>query len=304
MKRAWHGLAEIVAHARARRAVELAMTQGDLSLRERVAIVAPLLFGPSAGRNLDDCASAAGIAALAIQSRGAPETWLVRPSASRVIVGTDLHSIPDKPPRLLTRPGVVEAHRPETGDRLWGNIASLGWCQIESGMYLFGIGYPEPDAPEAIDWAAAKWSPEWTGQDLEPQMPGLDLTSPLIRDLAEHNEFARNAVRYLTVFGLLAEVQDGPLSIELDHKTKWRHVRLTQRTPQPRIDARPEPPEQPVADEQPGRVVAERTVTGHLKRQRYGERSALVKWIYIEGYSARRWCMPRWVVSKREGAHE
>jgi hypothetical protein len=51
-----------------------------------------------------------------------------------------------------------------------------------------------------------------------------------------------------------------------------------------------------------GRVADAVVVSGHLKRQRFGESRALVKWIYVAGYSARRWFAPRWDVSKRDQA--
>jgi len=49
-----------------------------------------------------------------------------------------------------------------------------------------------------------------------------------------------------------------------------------------------------------GRAAEQRTVSGHLKRQRYGEGRALTKWIYVEQYEARRWFASRWVVSGQD----
>lgn len=298
MTRSWHGLVEILSHASTRRAVRIAMAQEGLPLHDRVAVVAPLLFGSSAELTPDDRAASAGIATLAIQMRGLSETWLVRPGASRVIHGTDLHAIPGEPPRLLRGAGIVQAHRPETGDRLWGNIASLGWCHVVDHIYLFGLGYL--DGPDQIAWAAAKWSPQWTGQDIDPQLPTLDLSSPLIRDHDEHQEFASSAARYLIVLGLLAEAENSPLQIDLDKQTRWRHVRLNPRKRRLPVDPATESIPALALD---GRISEDRRVSGHLKRQRYGEGCSLIKWIYVERYTARRWFAKRWIVSQKEHPH-
>lgn len=229
--------------------------------------------------------SRANLSALAILSRCAPDTWLCRPSASAIVHDTDLHSIPTEPPQLLRAPGIVEVRRPETGERLWGNYASLGWYEFEGATYLLGFTYP-------TGYAVARWTPAWTGQDIEPQLPALDLTLGA-DERGEHHEFAVAAARYLLVLGLLAEAENGPLRIELDRKErKTRHVYLGDRPARPRDAASSAP-----AAELHRRSAEQRPVSGHLKRQRYGEGRALVKWIYVEQYEARRWFASRWVVS-------
>jgi hypothetical protein len=40
-------------------------------------------------------------------------------------------------------------------------------------------------------------------------------------------------------------------------------------------------------------MASEVEVRGHLKRQRHGPGNGQVKWIYVPGYSARRWVAPR-----------
>jgi len=47
-------------------------------------------------------------------------------------------------------------------------------------------------------------------------------------------------------------------------------------------------------------VADEVEVSGHLKRQRYGEGRAKTRWIRVESYEARRWYGPRWEVSKTD----
>lgn len=293
----WRGLVPLV--ARLRREVERAPR--DLALRERAAWVGfASLYGTTDSAEIarridrDDADTAfalqsrINLSTLAILSRGAPDTWLCRPSASAIVHDTDLHSIPTEPPRLLRAPGIVEVRRPETGERLWGDYASLGWYEVEGATFLLGLSYPD-------GYAVARWTPAWTGQDLDPQLPGAELGSPLIDNLGRHHDFAVAAARYLVVLGLLAEAEDSPLRIELDRQERrTRHVYLGDRPALPR-DAASSP-----SAELPGRVAEQRLVSGHLKRQRYGEGRALTKWIYVEAYAARRWFASRWVVSAPE----
>lgn len=290
----WQGLAELTPALR--RFVDRSPV--DLPLRERAAWVCyASLYGTTdsdeLARRIDpsdpDTAhyvqSRINLAALAILSRCQPPTWWCRPSASACVHATDLHSIPSEPPRLLREPGIVEARRPETGERLWADYVSLGWYAIDGALYILGLRYPD-------GYALARWVPRWTGEDLEPELPQVD-HSPLIDDVDQHHEFARQAARYLIVLGLLAEADPSPLRIELDKRERaTRHVYLGESAPTPRDPA--------VADEIEGRVAEVVQVRGHLKRQRYGAGREQVKWIYVPSYEARRWFAPRWTVERKE----
>lgn len=293
----WRGLVTLVPWLR--REVTAAPT--ELPLRERAVWVAyASLLGTTNsaqlaqgiakriqrdGELLQDLQSRINLAGLAVVSRCAPDVWLCRPSASAIVHDTDLHSIPDAPPRLLRGPGVIEVRRPETGERLWGDYASLGWYDAGGVTMLVGLRYPD-------GYAVARWTPAWTGQDLEHQLPDAELGSPLIDSIGEQHEFASSAARYLVVLGLLAEAEHSPLRIELDRQERrTRHIYLDDAPARPRIAASSAPAEIP------GRAAEQRPVSGHLKRQRYGEGRALTKWIYVERYEARRWFVARWVVS-------
>ncbi len=288
----WRGLADLA--PRLRRAVE--RSPAELALRERAAWVTyasllgttdPTAIAERIGEvDIQELQSRLNLSALAIVSHARPATWLCQSLASAVVHGTDLHSIPDAPPALLRAPGIVEARRPDKP--LWDDYASLGWYQIDGAIYLLGLRYPD-------GYAVARWTPRWTGGELEVELPDVE-RSPLIDDVDEHQAFARQAARYLIVLGLLAESHPSPLRIEVDKATRWRHVRLGEHPPRPR--------EIETTDTIDGRVADAVVVSGHLKRQRYGEGRALVKWIYVAGYSARRWFAPRWVVSKRESGGE
>ena len=76
----------------------------------------------------------------------------------------------------------------------------------------------------------AHWTPAWTGQDLEPQLPGSELDSPLIDSIGVHHAFAVAAARYQVVLGLLAVAEGSPLRIELDRQERrTRHIYLSDR---------------------------------------------------------------------------
>lgn len=288
MRKKWRGLDALI--PRLRKYVVAALPpDGRVMSRDELkfkAVVAQAAFGPS--ETMEHVGSI-NMAVLALLTNAQPATWLCRPSASRVIHGTDLHSIPTLPPRLLRAPGIIEARRPETGERLWGDVASLGWYSFGDQLWLIGLQYPD-------GYMVARWHPRWTGEDLEDQLPTSDPTALVPEVLrSAYQEFALQAARYLVVLGLLAEADPSPLRIVLDKSDKTRRHRdvyldtKTERT-QPR-NLSPVPLLE-------GRHGVERPVTGHLKRQRYGESNAKVKWIYVQGFSARRWVSPRWIVSE------
>jgi hypothetical protein len=231
-------------------------------LREASATVAVKAYGESVVR--DNPLIAVHLAALAILSRCQPATYLARPAASALVHATDLHFIPDAPPRLLRAPGIVETRRPETGEVLWDDYVSLGWYQIEGVTYVLGLRYPD-------GFEVARWTPRWTGKDLEPELPEID-RSALVDDVDAHQEFARDAARYVIVLGLLAEAANSPLRIELDKRERTtRHVYLGDHASAPRTVAAGT--EAGVAEAVP--------VAGHLRRQRYGPGHAKTQTIYV-----------------------
>lgn len=260
-----------------------------VDLKERAAAIAMMGFGPAAA---SEQVGTINLAMLALLTYAQPPTWLVRPSASRIVHETDLHSIPTIAPRLLRRPGIVETRRPETGERLWGDIASLGWYAIGDTYWLIGLAYPD-------GYFCVRWSPRWSGEDLDEQLPAIDPSALVSQDRqSEYYDFAHQAARYLIVLGLLAESDPTPLRIVIDKSQKERQVRDVYLGPGA-LD-KPPPSRDPSMPDRllEGRHAAEVPVRGHLKRQRYGEGNAKVKWIYVQGFSARRWLAPRWLVSE------
>lgn len=261
-------------------------------------------FGDSS--EMSDPSSAwVNVAVLAYLSRGSPATYTMRPSASAVVHETDLHAIPTEAPRLLRGPGLVEARRPDQGERLWGDYVSLGWYtyagryrnppSLLDAIFLVGLRYPDGSM-------VARWTPAWTGVDLDDQLPTEDRSVSLsdLVDRLEHLEFARAAARYLTIFGLLAEVDEGPLTFSLDNDGRTRQVRVAPKDlswrgfrapPQPR--AEPQTPIDPTT-----RVLGDRPIRGHLQRFRFGPGRNRVRWRYVEEYTGRRWYKPLWTVER------
>jgi hypothetical protein len=297
----WIGLSSIVAPMRRL----VAAAPAALPLRERAAWVAGEHFGYDV---LASDPSAINIGALAVVSNAAPPLYQCRPSASRVVHDTDLHSIPGEAPPLLRSAGIIEARRPETGERLWGDVASLGWYPIAAAdrgagalldaIMLVGLSYPDG----AI---VASWMPAWTGEDLAEQLPYPDVQSSLIDalDLAAHTEFARQAARYLIVFGLLEKIEDGPLRFEIDKRTRVRAVRTRDLSAKGHVAGPVMPRQDPVTALDPrARALADTMVRGHLKRVRVGAGRERIRWVYVEAYGSRRWMAPRWTVERDHSA--
>ena len=252
----------------------------------------------------EDPVFASKLGALAIKSRGQPATYMTRPSASRVVEETDLCSIPSEPPPLLRAPGIIEARRPETGERLWEDVVSLAWYEVAGAersppqllpaIMLFGQCWPDRTF-------AARWQPVWTGEDLDEQMPPVDWGANLLDsvDAFEHQRYAKAAARFLVIFGLLEQIEDGPLRFEIDKKTKTRQVRLRD------LGARGHqaPPLLPRAEVQDpvdpsARVLGDTMVKGHLRRFRVGAGRAGIRWKYIHDYRSKRWFSPRYTVER------
>lgn len=238
----------------------------------------------------------ANVAGLALASRERLVAHDVRPAAAAQVGTTDMHSLPAGPPRLLQGPWLLQVRRPEAGERLWGDTVALGGYEVDGTTYLVGLGAP--------DWCAvATWRPRWTGEDLESGTQ--QSTSPLVDDVSGFQAWAREAARYAVVLGLLLDAEGAPLRVEEErqrdvarraskggagtHGLSVRHVYLDEervaRAPAGTAVASD-------ADGTAGRLAEQVQVRGHLKRQRHGPGNREVKWVYVAGYSARRWIAP------------
>ncbi|QDE83331.1 hypothetical protein [Myxococcus xanthus] len=272
------GLAELVAEALA----SLRSAPAELGLvpfRQRAVLTAQATWDEGAPLRAPPLVNVAGLALAGGMGLVAHQ---VRPAASAHVAATDLHSLPDSPPEFLRRPWLLEVRRPSAGERLFGSTFALGGYQLEGTTYLIGL-------TAAGAASVAPWRPQWTGEDLTEGT--RQERSPLIDDVGEHQQWARDAARFAVVYALLCEAEGSPLRVDEARKRDAvgllpvRNVYLdgalgggTTTLPAPAPTG--------------SRVAEERQVRGHLKRQRHGPGLALSKWIYVSGYSAWRWVAP------------
>lgn len=172
-------------------------------IREAAAEVAVRRWGPAGVAGLPTLVNVAALAVSA--ARGRLLVHRVRPAAAALVDSTDLHSLPAEPPRLLRRPWILEARRPETGERLFGETAALAGYQVDGVTYLIGLSYPDGAR-------VARWTPRWTGGELDAGIPAE--TSPLIDDADTHHAWVRDAARFAIVLGLLLDAEGAPLRTE------------------------------------------------------------------------------------------
>lgn len=236
---------------------------------------------------------------------------LVRPSVPRLVAATDLHQLPAEAPELLRAPWCVEVQRPERGEALWGTTWALAGYELDGTHYLVGL---EGDGCHVVPW-----TPQWSGRDLTA---GVD-TTVMDYDLAAlgiagsvasspaHAEWARQAVRWATVYALLHDAAGAPLRVTAEEPeappkgrpqktppSPWKVSRVTLTPDGDRIvEAPAKAPEGTGAGEgadagTAGLLPVDTTVKAHIKRQRHGPGNSLERWIFVQGYHARRWVTP------------
>lgn len=263
----------------------------DLDPREAAGMLAQVVFG-------DLCKELTvlhNVAGLALASRERLEVHEIRPAVARLIAATDLHTEPSSAPLLLERPFIVESDYAKR-EFLFGETWSIGCYQLISGSwYLVGL------VGEGA--YAVRWCPIWRGGDIAL---GLKTErSPLIKT-EEHGDFeewAREAARWVLIYSLLREADRSPIETVV-HESRGKTRGKTRKPSDPesivRVRVRvtdavcsvlaSDAVREAVSD--PSKrdgVAALVRVCGHLKRQPYGEGGKLRKWVWVEGYQARRW---------------
>lgn len=249
------------------------------------------------------------IAALANAMKARLLVHELRAPVPTVIAETDLHALPSEAPKLLRSPVLLEVRDPEheaicagSGMEDWGHTASLAAYELDGAIYLIGLGYPDGAR-------VARWVPRW-GEDLPTESDDERVlqdskTTILGSDREAHDDWAADAIRVLVVLGLLLDAAQTPLTTtdegpQVAGRTKggearparaWsvRRVYLTQEH-RARRDGNRGADGARGAD---GLTAAEVEVRGHLKRQPHGPGGALRRWVYVDGYAARRWIAPR-----------
>lgn len=287
---AWRSLTDLVVPVRER--LLAGKPSLPLDLRQAAALVALDCWG----RTVTEQPSLVNVAALALSTRERLVVHEVRGSVVQLVGATDLHALPGRPPRLLRRPFILEASRPDKGGLVEGT-GSLGGYEIDGAIYLIGLGYPD-------GVRVASWRPRWGEADLEAGVQRD--ASPLIDDVDAHHEWSREAARLLVVLGLLLDAEGAPLRTDDERHEAAPRGRPSAGKPAPAWTTR-----RVFVDEQKthgrwgdgggdasaegmeGRLPEEVAVKGHLKRQVCGPGGTDRKWIYVESYEARRWVAPR-----------
>jgi hypothetical protein len=218
----------------------------------------------------------------------------LRGSVRELVANTDLHSLPDEPPELLRRAWIVQTRDPAT-EHLFGDTAALAGYELEGTRYLIGLGYPD-------GCRVARWRPEWRGGEIGAGVVRED-SGGLVDDVEDHEEWAREAARFIVVLGLLLDAEGSPLEHgdEGPALAGTRHGKPRPARPwavrriylqHERIEGTSRAAGSDSADID-DRIASEVRVTGHLKRQPYGPDRALRKWLYVQSYEARRWFTAR-----------
>src|ERR1700753_4282786 len=242
------------------------------------------------------------IAALALAFQDRIEITQVTGGAMHLVHATDLHAVPAEPPRLLRRPWLIEAAKP--GEVLFLDTFALGGYELDGTTYLVGLRLPD-------GVAVARWTPSWSGEDLnEGVSPD---TSPLIDDIEGHHEWTRQAARFAVILAVLLEAAGSPLArrdITPGRPQRQGAEASGQRAEVVRRVYLDQPAQAPsgahrsrkASDSDSPALPVTVAVSGHLKRQPYGPKGSLRRWIYVTAYEARRWIAPaplRMVVSAR-----
>lgn len=278
----WTSIADIVLSLRAR----LALAAHYKEPREAGAAIALSNYGATRVQELPELVNF-GVLTLLAQPFRVHE---LRRTVRELVDATDLHSLPDEPPLLLTRAWIVQTAKPEN-EQLFGETAALAGYQLDGTHYLIGLGYPD-------GCRVARWRPEWRGGDINASVVRED-SGGLVDDVRDHEEWARDAARFAIVLGLLLDAEGTPLATTDDGPTLagTRHgkPRTARQWAVRRVYLDHEVMHSGESSGESGsgdladRVATDVRVTGHLKRQRYGAGHALTKWVYVRAYEARRW---------------
>jgi hypothetical protein len=298
MSPAWRPLSSL-ARALRERARRLSLP-AEVPLRERAAAVALVEHGEATFAAAPELTNVAALS-LSLEQL---VVHVLQPEVMDLVDGTDLHQLPDAPPRLLRRGWIVEVPHPERGERLFADVACLGGYALNGKVFLVGLGYPEGAR-------VGVWTPRWTGEDLDGTVS--EDRSPLLGDVAAHQAWMREAARFAVVLGLLLDAEGVPVQITDESsrakappirskKTKpppaWvtRYVAIAPETargePAGPTDVGAPPTEIGATAATAGRQAGLVGVRGHLKRQPYGPGGKLRKWVWIDSHEARRWLAP------------
>lgn len=221
----------------------------------------------------------------------------------QLIHDADLRSLPDSPPRLMQSAWLIDTRDPETESLGWPTIgdtqtAAVGGYMVDGVYYLVGLGYPD-------GVMVAHWRPQWGEGEISIPIDN----SPLVDDIEGYVAWGREAARFSLILGLILEAEGAPITIRGDggdeaSERRTRHSRhpaaggdwsvrriILTRLERRRGGVDGDGPSSGI-DGTVGRIPQQAMVRGHLRRQPYGLRGALRKWVWVNSYEARRWVAP------------
>lgn len=257
--------------------------------RENAGIAAARTFGVQA---LQELPIFVNIAALTYALGESPIIYELKNDALELIDDTDLRSFPRETPSLLSSACIVENN---TGV-LFGETTDLGIYPMPDGRIGI-IGLTGRDQGGGAFFTA--WNPKWGEHDIS-EFGRFETDS----DEETYKTWAQDAIRFLIVFSVMLEAEKRPIVITEAQKKQAKSVKIAERkkgrsgwriksismTTQRKYPSH-EKTEHEKADLE-DKLSRQVYVSGHIAHQAYGPQWSQHRWIYKEGYEARRWIAP------------
>ena len=273
-------------------------------IREDAAVLALQAAGPATPPAM------VNVAALALSMPRLCAHELSR-GVVRLVHDADLRSLPEGPPEMMQSGWLIDTRDPEREPLGWpalgdNQTAALGGYMVDGVYYLVGVGYPDGAM-------VATWRPQWGEGEIT--IPVDD--EPLIDDIEGYQAWGREAARFSLILGLILEAEGAPITIRGDDESERRTHRLrrlaagddwsVRRIILSRLERRYGGAVDGVSsgiNGTAGRIAQQAMVRGHLRRQPYGRRNQLRKWVWVNSYEARRWVAPNVVYRIDAWTHE
>ncbi|WP_018525542.1 hypothetical protein [Alkalispirochaeta alkalica] len=253
-------------------------------LRDRAGGLVVSAFGPLSGVQVPELVNIAMLSILMT-----PKLTVLEPTLGVIglVASTDLHVYPSEAPTLLRQPFLIESKRPDLP--LFGWTASLGGYTLDGILYLVGAEYPDGTF-------VAPMKPKWTGEEIL----GIEFDDPVLGDATALGDWSVQAMRFAVVLGAILDAEHTPIAQKTHTETtkkrnadrtrdrsEWIMQRLyVDRIYQTAFN------EKPSSDGTVGKTLMNVPVRAHLRHQPYGPGLKKRKWVWIQGYEARRWVSP------------
>jgi hypothetical protein len=195
---------------------------------------------------------------------------------------------------------MIEARRPEQGERLIGDVVAITWWTRGNEVHLMAQVAGTPETPKGIVFSWV-WYPTWSGAEFPAHMDlASDASLTNITDAGRFSGVATDALRFLITFGILLTAEASPLEVDQEksqakkgapkqpNTTAWvtRHIFLSEQQNRRIASPSKEDIENAARD---GLSLEEVSVRGYIRRQRHGPGLSLVKEVYVHGFLSHRW---------------